>query len=221
MLRPSVSLPLPLPVALVVSLACASAACGGTSTNPATGKSDGGQKLDDGGSVSEDAGGQDGDIVLPDGAVVQPDAGEGTWGPCTLASVGAPGAYPIKMVAVTAPGAATACGAASTPLLFQTAQQYETFEASLGAGATSDDAGAPYAALIDWSTYSLIVIDSESNDTYTAGAEGVDGDQIILTKGLLCQGVAPTCSEQAYQVPAAATVTITDCLPPATACTAP
>jgi hypothetical protein len=217
MLRPSVSLPLPL-VALAVSLACASAACGGTSTNPVTGKSDGGQKLEDGGPVLEDAGGEDGDIVLPDGNVVPADAGEGTWGPCSLASVGAPGAYPIKMIAVTAPGAGTACGAASTPLLFQTAQQYETFELSLGLGTTSDDAGAPYANLIDWSTYSLIVIDSESNDTYTAGAEGVDGDQIILTKGLVCQAGAPTCSEQAYQVPAAATITITDCLPPVTAC---
>jgi hypothetical protein len=185
------------------------------------GKGDGGGEQSDGGPLADGGGsGDDGDIVLPDGNVVQADAGEGTWGPCSLASVGAPGAYPIKMVAVTAPGAGTACGAASTPLLFQTAQQYETFELSLGLGTTSDDAGAPYANLIDWSTYSLIVIDSQSNDTYTAGAEGVDGDQIILTKGLLCQGTAPTCSEQAYQVPAAATITITDCLPPATACTA-
>jgi hypothetical protein len=211
----------PLPLLLASVLSCAAAACGGTSANPVTGAGDGGGKLRDGGPLPDDGGTEDGDIVLPDGAIVQPDAGEGTWGPCSLASVGDPGAYPIKMVAVQPPGAATACGAASTPLLFQTAQQYETFEVSLHAGAPGDDGGAPYANLIDWSTYSLIVIDAESNATYTAGAEGVDGDQIILTKGLLCQGVAPTCSEQAYQVPAAATVTVTNCLPPATACTAP
>jgi hypothetical protein len=218
--------PLLLVLASVLSSAAvtATAACGGSSANPVSSKSDGGGKLSDGGPVPDDGGGtEDGDIVLPDGAIVPPDAGEGTWGPCSLASVGDPGAFPIKMVAVSPPSAATACGAATTPLLFQTAQQYETFEASLGAGGAgaSVDGGAPYASLIDWSTYSLIVIDSESNDTYTAGAEGVDGDQIILTKGLLCQGVAPQCTEQAFQVPSAATVTIVDCLPPATACTAP
>lgn len=212
---------LSLLVASLVPAAAALVACGGSSASP-PGHDAGGTEPDGGGTANDGGPGEDGSKYEPDGAP-KGDAATGTWGPCSLASVGDPGAVPIKMVTVQAPGAATACGGASAPLLFQTAQQYETFELSLGAGTVgaSVDGGAPYATLIDWTTYSLVVLDTQTSDALTAGAQGVNGDEIILTRGQLCQGVAPSCTETAYQVPAAATVSLVDCAPPATACTAP
>jgi hypothetical protein len=103
----------------------------------------------------------------------------------------------------------------STPLLFQTPDAFAAYLADAG----TFDAGGPDAgSLIDWTTQTLLVMDTHSHDAFTAGKEG---DVLVISVGSLCLGTAPTCQDAAFAVPKVTSVDIVSCPPPSTPCDVP
>jgi hypothetical protein len=116
-----------------------------------------------------------------------------------------PGAFPANHYGCTV----------STPLLFQTPDAFAAYLADAG----TFDAGGPDAgSLIDWTTQTLLVMDTNSHDAFTAGTEG---NVLVISVGSQCLGTAPVCQVSAFAVPKVTSVDIVSCPAPSTPCTVP
>jgi hypothetical protein len=103
----------------------------------------------------------------------------------------------------------------STPLLFQTPEAFAAYLADAG----TYDAGGPDAgSLVDWTTQSLLVMDTQTSDAITAG---IDGDVLVLSVGRYCQGGGAACRDSAFAVPKVTSVEALPCAAPSTPCMAP
>jgi hypothetical protein len=136
---------------------------------------------------------------------------------CTMTAAGHPAGTEIRPRAIYSAGndglGPRECS--TSDQIFDSQAAFDAYLASKTDGGAADAGSA-----VDWSKEVVFLHAALSNTTLDL--VGVDGDDLVVVQGSLCQGVAPHCVETAYAVPIVKRITAAACpTPDAGPCLAP
>ncbi len=143
--------------------------------------------------------------------------GGGSYGPCSLAAAGHESATVITPRAVGSSTSDRFVGCNSGTFLFQNDSDYQAFESSRHPADGGVD-GSSAALAVDWSRDTALVVVALSSAAFTFGTEA---EAAVIAQGGYCQGVAPSCNENAYAIPKVSRIAEASCPRPRDPCLAP